>query len=101
MPRETYVIRNGRAVPKHLAAPLRVQNPSALPRPMIISDACELRSMADGQIYTSKSAYYADIRARGLEIVGNDSSLHRKRTPIETSSDPSRDRHLWDQHVGA
>lgn len=46
---------------------------SALPCPMVITDDVEpFRSMADGKVYTSKSRYYAETKARGYEIVGNE-----------------------------
>jgi hypothetical protein len=46
---------------------------SGLPRPMIISDHLDgLFSHADGQIYTSKRAYYDSVKAHGCEIVGNE-----------------------------
>lgn len=46
---------------------------SGLPRPMIISDNLDgLRSMADGQIYTSKRHYERSVKAHGCEIVGNE-----------------------------
>ena len=31
-----------------------------------------LRSMADGRVYDSRSAYYASVRAAGCEIVGDE-----------------------------
>lgn len=41
--------------------------------PQIISDTIEpFRSMADKRIYTSKSRYRADLRARGMIEVGNE-----------------------------
>lgn len=47
--------------------------------PQIISDTIEpFRSMADGKIYSSKSLYRGDLRARGLTEVGNDA---QSRTP--------------------
>lgn len=40
--------------------------------PHIISDCIEMKSMLDGQTYTSKRAYYASVKAGGCEIVGNE-----------------------------
>lgn len=41
--------------------------------PQIISDTIEpFRSHADGKMYSSKSRYRADLRARGLIEVGNE-----------------------------
>jgi hypothetical protein len=34
----------------------------------------DLRNMADGKMYDSKSAYYAAVKAAGCEIVGNERS---------------------------
>lgn len=74
MPRATYVLRDGALVERHLAAPLRTPARSGLPRPYVINDGCEFVSQADGQVYTSKSRYRSDLKARGLVEVGNDSS---------------------------
>jgi len=51
-------------VPKIIAgAPVRAA--SDLPRPMVISDYTELRSMADGRMYTSKAALRASYLPSG------------------------------------
>lgn len=72
MIRGRFVLRDGELVAKHLAPPLRRPARSDLARPFVISDACEFRSMANGEMYTSKSAYRADLRAAGREEIGND-----------------------------
>ncbi|WP_375453720.1 hypothetical protein [uncultured Methylobacterium sp.] len=73
MPRETFVFRDGACIPKHLARPLRPAAPaSGLARPYVVSDGCEFVSMASGRVVTSKAAYRADLRARGLVEVGNE-----------------------------
>lgn len=73
MPRETYVFRDGACIPKHEAPPLRPRGPaSGLARPYVVSDGCEFVSMASGKVVTSKAAYRADLRARGLVEVGNE-----------------------------
>lgn len=74
---ETYVYRNGRIVNKKRAAPL---NRSSDARVHVISDNCEFKSMADGKVYTSKSRYRADLKARGLVEVGTDTSWRRRPT---------------------
>lgn len=38
-----------------------------------------IKSMASGQMFDSKSAYYRDIKQAGCEIVGNDLSGFGKR----------------------
>lgn len=80
MPRESFVIRDGQCVPKHLAGSPPRGPASGLPRPMVISDSCEFRSMVDGQMVTSKAKYRADLRARGYEEVGNE-KLNTAPTP--------------------
>ena len=67
-----YVVRNGQLEPKRWSpSPAR----SALPCPAIRSDGMDaIQSMADGQRYDSKSAYYASLKAKGCEIVGDDRS---------------------------
>jgi hypothetical protein len=41
---------------------------SDLPCPMIISDSIEMKSMLDGQTYTSKRAYQDSLRRTGHEV---------------------------------
>lgn len=101
MPRETYVLRDGACIPKRLAG-LPPRGPaSGLARPMVIGDTCEFRSMADGRVYTSKSAYRADLRARGLVEVGNDSSLSRGPSSYEPANVEQDIARAYDQVVGA
>lgn len=46
---------------------------SDLAAPMLVRDGMDaVRSMADGKIYDSKSAYYGSVRRAGCEIVGDD-----------------------------
>jgi hypothetical protein len=67
MARETYVIRNGELIPKRLAA----RRPRLAP--YVRTDGMDpVRSMADGRLYDSRSAYYASVRAAGCEIVGDE-----------------------------
>lgn len=75
--RETYVLRNGELVPKHLAAPLHAVHGSA---PNVRPDGMDaVQSMIDGRHYDSKSAYYKSVRAADCEIVGNDRSSFREQ----------------------
>lgn len=76
MARATYVIRDGQLVEKYLAAPLH--DPSAAP--FVRTDGMDaIRSMADGQVYDSRSAYYRSVRQAGCEIVGDDRGGYGKR----------------------
>jgi hypothetical protein len=53
--------------------------------PYVIRDEMTaMQSMADGKYYTSKRKYEADVRARGLDIVGNEK---QKATPIDLTHD--------------
>lgn len=45
---------------------------SDLPFPMVISDQIEVKSMVDGQMYTSKRALRASYRAKGYIEIGNE-----------------------------
>ncbi len=45
---------------------------SELPSPHFVSDAIEIRSMHDGQMYTSKSKLRSEYRAHGVEEIGNE-----------------------------
>lgn len=66
--------------------------------PQIISDTIEpFRSHADGNIYSSKSRYRADLRARGLIEVGNE-KVERKPTPSRPVSHDLR--RAWQQLGG-
>lgn len=96
--RSTGQVERADVVRARHAAPRRR---SPLPAPMVLSDACEFRSMADGQTYTSKAAYRADLRARGLVEVGNDSCLTRQRQDVEFTPDAGAEAALFEQHVGA
>lgn len=77
MSRGTWVYRDGRVVEKHLAGPLIARGPrSELPTPMVISDHCEVKSMLDGKIYTSKRGLEKSYREGGVICIGNE-----KQTP--------------------
>ena len=74
MPRESYVYdkATGQLVERDAyyasrPAPAR----SALPAPMVISDAVEVKSMVDGRMYTSKRALRQSYRERGYIEVGD------------------------------
>ena len=66
----TYVLRDGKLVPKNQAAPL---NPSHGQGPAIHPDFAEpVQNMADGKRYGSKRHYHDAVRAHGCRVIGND-----------------------------
>lgn len=75
MSREAYIWRNGQlwlkgTEPERIAAPR-----SDLAAPSIRPDGMgAIRSMADGQVYDGRSAYYDSVKRAGCEIVGDDKS---------------------------
>lgn len=70
MSRRRWIFRDGKFVEVFKAPPRK--------RLMIISDHHEpFKSMADGKMYDSKSAYRQECRARGMEEVGNDVEMRR------------------------
>lgn len=78
---------------------------SDLPRPMIISDNLDyVWNPVDGKHYSSKKKYYGEVKARGFEIAGNDSSVRqahtakRKHKAIGGLKDDLK--RAWDQHGG-
>ena len=80
MTRTTYVLRAGELVDKRLAPPLHARAPAPTVRP----DAMDpLRSMADGRLYDSRSAYDASVRAAGCEIVGDERAPFDRRPAFE------------------
>jgi hypothetical protein len=70
---------------------------------MVISDNIELRSMADGSMYTSKRGYYRSLKEKGCEIVeGRTDDLipEGPNRPRETKSDVGQDvKRVWDSLV--
>ena len=75
MTRGTWVFdhRTGELVPKaefYARQPERKR--SHLASPMIIADGIEVRSMVDGQTYTSKRALRQSYKAKGYVEVGNE-----------------------------
>lgn len=61
---------------------------SGLPRPAVFSDTQEIKSMANGKMYDSKSRYRADLKAMGFTEVGNDSSFQPENVKMR---DPTAD----------
>lgn len=63
------------------------------PRVHLINDNMECRSQATGKMFTSKSQYRSDLKARGLIEVGNEraSAMHfDKPAPFDVSNDLRR-----------
>jgi hypothetical protein len=64
------------------------------PRPkrlIVIGDSLpETWNPMNGRRYTSKSRYYADTKAMGGEIVGNDAAGLRERTPVKANIEPAQ-----------
>jgi hypothetical protein len=78
----TFVIRDGELVLKELAGPPPQEGKILGEAPMVISDCMsETRHMADGQYYTSKSAFRKATKAAGCVEVGNEMSTLTKARP--------------------
>lgn len=88
--RGTYVIRDGVAVLKHLAAPLDGQRRgprSGLSKPHYINDSLpDIPHPSSGKVYSSKAAFREETRARGLVEVGNEDFSPREDVPVDGSS---------------
>jgi hypothetical protein len=73
MARATFVLRDGQLVERHRAPPPPQAGRRLGRAPAIRADGMDaIRSMADGRMYDSRSAYYASVRRAGCEIVGDD-----------------------------
>lgn len=80
MARTTYVLRGGELVDKRVAPPRHASQAAPMIRP---DGMAALRSMADGRVYESRSAYYASVRAVGCEIVGEERAPFDRRPAFE------------------
>lgn len=70
--RQTFVMRDGQFIAKHLARP-RESKRSHLPSPMLIRDTMDpTMNHVDGRLYDSKSAFTKTVRNAGCEIIGNE-----------------------------
>ena len=75
MPREVYVYRNGRLVPKHEAEPLAGHTGA-----YVISDTMDaLRHPITGRLMDSKSQFRSVTRAHGCVEVGNERQRDTRR----------------------
>lgn len=91
--RGTFVIRDGKIVPKDEAGPRIELGPmSDLPCPMVMGDTMEpTQHMCDGQTYTSKSRFRAVTKAHGCIEVGNDPARFRRPKRQKTSRQQIKD----------
>lgn len=69
--------------------PERTFTRADLPAPRLIRDGLDdVWNPVDGRRYSSKSAYYAAVKAAGCEIAGSDSSIataHEKSRELKTT----------------
>jgi hypothetical protein len=80
--RRAFVFRGGAWVDKASAAPLH----RAAAAPTVRADGMDpLRSMLDGRIYDSRSAYYGSLKRAGAEIVGDDRGALERRATFEAA----------------
>lgn len=86
MARETFVMRDGKLVPKSQAAPLRpAGKPGNFPCPSIVRDEITpTRHPATGQIMTSLSEFRKVTKASGCVEVGNEQLPTRSAPPAVT-----------------
>jgi hypothetical protein len=83
MSRKLFIYRNGDwlEIDRHAPRPKRL---------IVIGDSLpETMNPMNGRRYTSKSRYYADTRAMGGEIVGNDPAGTRERVPVKPNIEPA------------
>lgn len=85
MPREVYVYRDGKLVPKSQAIPLNAPSHS------IITDSMpETWHPADGKHYESKSRFRRVTRAHGCTEVGNERQTDRRQFDRNAREDVRR-----------
>ncbi len=86
MARETYVMRDGKLVPKSQAAPLLPPaKRSALPMPYFVRDEIPPTfHPATGQLMTSLSEFRKVTKASGCEEVGNEALPAYRPPPVES-----------------
>jgi hypothetical protein len=77
--RQVFVWRNNEWVPREEAPPVNFHY-------VITDEMAPVRSMADGQMYDSKSRIRSTYRARGLREVGNEKVWWSERSE---TSDPT------------
>lgn len=102
MARGTFVIRDGKLVPKHLAAPLGRKGPrSMLPRPYVIGDVMDsCMHPSTGQRFESKSEFRKVTKALGLTEVGNEVIPEKRDIPVGGTSIGQDLARAWDELGG-
>lgn len=84
MARSAYVWREGQVWERGTEPPRTPVARSSLPCPAIRPDGMDaIRSMADGQTYDGRSAYYDSVRRAGCEIAGDDYAPFERRPSYE------------------
>lgn len=84
MTRATYVLRDGKLVEKHLAAPLPAAGERHGAGPMLIIDcysANPVRSIVDGRPIASRAELREHNKRNGVVDVGNDPAFLEPRQP--------------------
>ena len=82
MARQVWVYRDGEVVEIEKAAPRQ--------QTYLVSDCLpDVMHPSNGKRYSSKSKYYADTKAMGGEIVGNDSSALKREYKSSRPSEPA------------
>lgn len=83
--RGSWVFRDGKLIPKHEAVAQRMKAvahaKSAHPAPAIRSDQIEIKSMIDGRMYDSKSAYYKHVEKSG-HFINDDKTPPSPAPPV-------------------
>jgi hypothetical protein len=84
MNRGTFVMRDGKLVPKNEARAkdyLSITARSDLPAPYVMSDISEYRSMVTGEIISGRKQHRDHLRAHGVVEVGNERIGSGERAP--------------------
>lgn len=89
MARSSFIFckEQGRFVPKGAILRQRAiaasEKRADFPCPRIVTDGMDgIKSMVDGRVYESKSAYYKSVERAGCAIVGNDKNWHDYVAPV-------------------
>lgn len=104
MPRASYVYdrETGKLIAKaEFYARQPAKRRSHLPTPMIIGDIGEVRSMVDGQTYTSRKHWRDHLKAHGMVELGNDMPSGPDISPGITEADVAEAYQQCEQGAGA